>query len=385
MPFHKERYPANWKEISLRIRARAGGKCEFCGAENYKPHPITGSKVVLTVAHLGIPVRLPFNLHVTGITQAHEIIKFVGFGMIFDPEGFERNDMMNNGTLSEFLGISAAMSAGFIVSLPSTTTGFLPSWSVIPNSPAAPIWVRVSSFDLLDEPFHTAFIPAEASTFGNPIPSNFVTIATDLTDSDSKRPFADTHKFPLADSRTRFPFFTRLRGSEFENSAANNAIFFSFTMTGSPTYSSAFLPHSDTAIKFDVADSRTRLSFDSVYGNLKNSSANYTGLFGGTDSWSTHNLTIPYRLDLDHNPQNCADENLKALCQRCHLRYDIEHHKKNSANTRHKKILERGQFELIPRNTPNIACSGLAPTAAQNGTSEAGGSNFNKVGRAPRG
>lgn len=115
MPFHKERYPANWKEISLRIRARADGKCEFCGAENYKPHPITGSKVVLTVAHL------------------------------------------------------------------------------------------------------------------------------------------------------------------------------------------------------------------------------------------------------DHNPQNCADENLKSLCQRCHLRYDLEHHKRNSANTRHKKILERGQFELIPRNTPNNACSGQEP------------------------
>lgn len=120
MPFHKERYPANWKEISLRIRARAGGKCEFCGAENYKPHPITGSKVVLTVAHL------------------------------------------------------------------------------------------------------------------------------------------------------------------------------------------------------------------------------------------------------DHNPQNCADENLKALCQRCHLRYDIEHHKKNSANTRHKKILERGQFELIPRNTPNTACTGWVARVRSN-------------------
>lgn len=52
MPFHKERYPPNWKEISLRIRARAGNKCEFCGAENYMPHPVTGSKVILTVAHL---------------------------------------------------------------------------------------------------------------------------------------------------------------------------------------------------------------------------------------------------------------------------------------------------------------------------------------------
>ena len=47
------RYPSNWKEISLRIRhERARNKCEWCGAENGKPHPITGSKVVLTVAHL---------------------------------------------------------------------------------------------------------------------------------------------------------------------------------------------------------------------------------------------------------------------------------------------------------------------------------------------
>jgi 5-methylcytosine-specific restriction endonuclease McrA len=52
MPFHRDRYPANWEAISQRIRARANGRCEFCGAENYQPHPITGSKVILTVAHL---------------------------------------------------------------------------------------------------------------------------------------------------------------------------------------------------------------------------------------------------------------------------------------------------------------------------------------------
>lgn len=50
---NKNRYPKNWKEISKRIRFdRAKNKCEFCGAENYQPHPITKSKVVLTVAHL---------------------------------------------------------------------------------------------------------------------------------------------------------------------------------------------------------------------------------------------------------------------------------------------------------------------------------------------
>lgn len=52
-PENKNRYPKDWKEISKHIRFnRANNKCEFCGAENYQPHPITKSKVVLTVAHL---------------------------------------------------------------------------------------------------------------------------------------------------------------------------------------------------------------------------------------------------------------------------------------------------------------------------------------------
>lgn len=31
-------------------------------------------------------------------------------------------------------------------------------------------------------------------------------------------------------------------------------------------------------------------------------------------------LTVAH---LDHTPENCADDNLKALCQRCHNRYDM--------------------------------------------------------------
>jgi len=46
-------YPENWKEISSRIRfTRAQNKCEICNAENYKPHPITGKNVILSVAHI---------------------------------------------------------------------------------------------------------------------------------------------------------------------------------------------------------------------------------------------------------------------------------------------------------------------------------------------
>lgn len=37
---------------------------------------------------------------------------------------------------------------------------------------------------------------------------------------------------------------------------------------------------------------------------------------------------------LDHVPENCELENLRAWCQRCHLRYDAEYHARNAAATR---------------------------------------------------
>jgi hypothetical protein len=52
-PEMKARYPADWKTRSRFVRfVRAKNKCEWCGCENGKPHPITGSKVVLTTAHI---------------------------------------------------------------------------------------------------------------------------------------------------------------------------------------------------------------------------------------------------------------------------------------------------------------------------------------------
>lgn len=63
-PENRARYPKDWKAISLRIRTeRAESRCEClgeCGADhdgrcdaiNYEAHPLTGSKVILTVAHL---------------------------------------------------------------------------------------------------------------------------------------------------------------------------------------------------------------------------------------------------------------------------------------------------------------------------------------------
>lgn len=67
MPISKENmrlYPGGstnskeWKAIRADILNRAGDACEGspawpeCRANNYEPHPATGSKVILTIAHL---------------------------------------------------------------------------------------------------------------------------------------------------------------------------------------------------------------------------------------------------------------------------------------------------------------------------------------------
>lgn len=57
-PENKALYPKDWKAVVERIRKRSGNRCEGspaypdCRVENHKPHPDTGSLVVLTVAHL---------------------------------------------------------------------------------------------------------------------------------------------------------------------------------------------------------------------------------------------------------------------------------------------------------------------------------------------
>lgn len=60
-------------------------------------------------------------------------------------------------------------------------------------------------------------------------------------------------------------------------------------------------------------------------------------------------LTVAH---LDHNPANNDLDNLKALCQRCHLNFDRAHNaikaKRTRLDIKRKKTLEAGQQELLP-------------------------------------
>ena len=45
-------------------------------------------------------------------------------------------------------------------------------------------------------------------------------------------------------------------------------------------------------------------------------------------------LTVAH---LNHQPEDCRDENLKAMCQTCHNRYDRPHRAETAARTRRAK------------------------------------------------
>jgi hypothetical protein len=54
----------------------------------------------------------------------------------------------------------------------------------------------------------------------------------------------------------------------------------------------------------------------------------------GTPSVLTGANVILTTAHLDHQPENCDDGNLMAMCQRCHLRYDRDHHAATRAANR---------------------------------------------------
>jgi len=69
-PENRDRYPKSWKQMVEQARERSGNRCECdgkcgdthendrCTAINGEPHPQTGSKVVLTLAHEhGVPLE----------------------------------------------------------------------------------------------------------------------------------------------------------------------------------------------------------------------------------------------------------------------------------------------------------------------------------------
>ena len=69
-----------------------------------------------------------------------------------------------------------------------------------------------------------------------------------------------------------------------------------------------------------------------------------------TASGSCIVLTVHH---LNHEPEDCSDENLIACCQGCHLRMDADIHKRHGHDTRRAKKRDLGQMELAPWWNPD--------------------------------
>jgi hypothetical protein len=55
-------------------------------------------------------------------------------------------------------------------------------------------------------------------------------------------------------------------------------------------------------------------------------------------------LTVSH---LDHKPGNCDDDNLKAMCQRCHVSYDADHHTQTRRRREKRELEAAGQGKLF--------------------------------------
>lgn len=67
----------------------------------------------------------------------------------------------------------------------------------------------------------------------------------------------------------------------------------------------------------------------------------------GRPAYGTGSKVVLTVAHLNHTPEDCTDDNLRAMCNGCHLHYDKDHHAITRAQTRRQIQLDAGQLELV--------------------------------------
>lgn len=66
----------------------------------------------------------------------------------------------------------------------------------------------------------------------------------------------------------------------------------------------------------------------------------------GQPAYGTGSLVVLTTAHLEHDPTKCADEDLMAMCQGCHLHYDLDHHAQTRAATLRAELEAAGQLRI---------------------------------------
>ena len=370
-PENRSRYPLNWKQIREQILERAEHRCEKCRVPNYsmirrgkyEDRPCywihgesvarceeTGEelgtiawnpdnseqdwvKVVLTVAHLGMPAHLPVNLHVTGSTETDQIVEIVGLFMPVDTEMPEWNNMMHSRALSEFTRCSPAVRTLFIIPLPCSFSGNDPR-SSIPHSPhsVSPEYAILTGWRLLGKPFEAASVTTESTTIINMPSADSVGKSAALACSEPKTAFAEAYGFVATGRRASFEAIRGLLCGNRKDCLTNNALCRCAAFSLATSNTGPLVSDPNAGAENSFAGIGTGFSgLSRVMGEAI--SASGTDKSARAFSWSGH--TNLYHCD--EYPENCNKDNLMALCQLHHLRHDHEHHRANAAETRRKR------------------------------------------------
>lgn len=72
----------------------------------------------------------------------------------------------------------------------------------------------------------------------------------------------------------------------------------------------------------------------------------------GQPAYGTRSTVVLTTAHLDHTQENCDPDNLKALCQGCHLHYDRDHHRETRAQTKAAALAAVGQGVLFCEMSP---------------------------------
>lgn len=83
-------------------------------------------------------------------------------------------------------------------------------------------------------------------------------------------------------------------------------------------------------IRFERADSQCECAGECGRGTHTGRCPNRHG----QAAYGTGSKVILTVAHLNHTPEDCRDENLKAMCQGCHLHYDKDHHAATASHTR---------------------------------------------------
>jgi len=70
---------------------------------------------------------------------------------------------------------------------------------------------------------------------------------------------------------------------------------------------------------------------------------------------------------LNHDPSDNREENLAALCQRCHLAHDLKHHLQSRRINREKASGQQRLFERFARSSPETSSASAITTNVEGG------------------